>query len=324
MRVVRPVVYTAIVFALLTAVCAAPQSPPAARRANNRIDVTAVSVPLNAQDPSQRAIGDFLYAGGVALTSRQTDRLHGLSDLEVLPGDRLTAVSDDGDLVEARLLFDDAQHLVGVTDVRIGPLMSEDASPLTDKADADAEGLAILPNGDRLVSFERRHRILLYPANGGLPRRVPAPNASFPANEGLEAVSIDPERGDDAYVAGAEASGETWTCRLSSTCTKGPTVEKPQEFGLVSMKRVRGLDTVYLLRAFDAVRGSRISLQIFRSGTRVATMNMARPLTVDNYEGIAAVPRSNGGVRFYLLSDDNGGNPQRTLLMAFDWIAAVR
>ena len=89
----------------------------------------------------------------------------------------------------------------------------------------------------------------------------------------------------------------------------------------MSMKRLPDMRTVYLLRAYDVVRGSRISLQIFRSNTLVARMDVAAPLTVDNFEGVAAVPRTDGGVRFYLLSDDNGDASQRTLLLAFDWQA---
>jgi hypothetical protein len=298
----------------ITAVYSLPQSTP-----TRALAVEAIPVPLNPQDPSQNAIGDFVYAGGLQLRANQSDRFHGLSDLEVLRSDRLVAVSDDGDVVEARLVFDAMQRLVGVADVRIGALLGEDGRPLREKADADAEGLAILPNGARLVSFERHHRILRYPAIGGLPRGVPSPSESLPPNEGLEALSVDPEAGADAYIAGAEASGDTWRCRLSSRCTAGPTVAKSQEFGLVSMKRIRGLDTAYLLRAFDAERGSRISLELFRSGRQIANLEMATPLTVDNYEGVAAVPRSDGSVRFYLLSDDNGSDRQRTLLLAFDW-----
>jgi hypothetical protein len=317
---VRSVVAIGIVAGSIAALYAGFQTTrPFPPRSNTAIRIEALPVPLNPENVSQKSIGDFVYAGGVALTSPQTDRLHGLSDLEVVGNDRLVAVSDDGDLVEARLVLDAMQHLVGVADARIGPLMGEDGSPLIDKTDADAEGLAILPNGDRLVSFERRHRILLYPPDGGTPRRVPSPAESFPSNEGLEAVSVDPDAGADAYVAGAEASGDTWTCRLSAGCTKGRSVAKLPDFGLVSIKRLRGLDTVYLLRAFDAARGSRVSLQVFRSGSLIAQMDMARPLTVDNYEGVAAVPRNDGGVRFYLLSDDNGSSRQRTLLLAFDW-----
>ena len=42
------------------------------------------------------------------------------------------------------------------------------------------------------------------------------------------------------------------------------------------------------------------------------------PATVDNFEGIAAVRRPDGGVRLYILSDDNFNPGQRTLLLAFD------
>ena len=211
---------------------------------------------LHPENPSELAIGDFLYAGGLKLTSRQTDRLHGLSDLLVTATGRLTAIGDDGILLDARLVLDGAERLVGLTDASITLLTGEDGKPLSDKADTDAEGLALLPSGDRLVSFERHHRIWLYPAAGGPPRPVPMPGVSFPPNGGMEALAADPEAGADAYVVGAEVSGDTWTCHLQSTpCIKGPTVDKPAEFGLVAINRLPGMQTVYLLRAFDRRTG---------------------------------------------------------------------
>ena len=209
---------------------------------------------------------------------------------------------------------------MGLADARLTLLTGEDGKPLTDKAAADAEGLALLPNGDRLVSFERRDRIWLFPAAGGPPRPMPMPAVSFPSNGGMEALAADPEAGADAYLVGAEISGDTWTCHLLSTpCIKGPSVDKPEEFGLVAIKRLPQMQTAYLLRAFDEARGNRTSLQIFRSGSVVARMDLAAPMTVDNYEGLATVPGTDGGVRFYLISDDNGRADQRTLLLAFDW-----
>jgi len=300
-------------------VLAAPQSGPVVP-IGGPISIDVVPVPLNPQNPSEMGIGNFLYAGGLVLTSRQTGQLHGLSDLEVTGTDRLTAVGDLGILVDARLVLDGAGQLVGLADARLTLLTGEDGKPLSDKADADVEGLALLPNGDRLVSFERRDRIWLYPAAGGPPRPVPMPAVSFPPNGGMEALTADPEAGADAYVVGAEVSGDTWTCHVLSTpCIKGPTVDKPTEFGLVAIKRLPGMHTVYLLRAFDDARGPRISLQVFRSTDMVARMDMAAPMTVDNFEGLAAVPRPDGSVRFYLLSDDNARDSQRTLLLAFDW-----
>lgn len=310
---------TVAVLGPITGALAAPQSDAVATISSRSVSIDAVSVPLNSQNPSETTIGDFVYAGGLELTSKQTGELHGLSDLEVSGTDRLTAVGDFGILLEARLAFDAADRLAGLSDARITRLIAENGKPLSAKADADAEGLTLLPNGDRLVSFEGRHRILLYPADGGSPRRVPIPSVSFPRNGGVEALAADPDAGADAYIIGAEVSGDTWNCRLSTTCVKGATVDKPEEFGLVALKRLPGMQTAYLLRAFDPVRGVRSSLQIFRSTTMVARMDMALPLTVDNFEGLAAVPRPDGGVRFYLLSDDNALAIQRTLLLAFDW-----
>jgi hypothetical protein len=299
---------------------AAPQSTPAAPLSGIPISIDAVSVPLNPQRPSDEAIGDFRYAGGLVLTSRQTDQLHGLSDIEVRDHDRLTAVSDLGNLLEARLVLDGSERLVGLADARMTPLTDEEGKPLSDKADADAEGLALLPGGDRLVSFERRDRVWRYPVGGGPPKPAPKPAASFPLNGGLEAVAADPEAGLDAYIVGAEVTGDTWSCRLSSpSCGKGPTVAKPQEFGLVGIRRLPGMRAVYLLRAFDEKRGSRNSLQVFRGTAMIARLDLAPPMTVDNFEGIAAVPQPDGRIRFYLISDDNAVDRQRTILLAFDW-----
>ena len=309
----------ASVVGLMTGIWAAQPSPltPAS---SGPISIDVVSVPLNPQNPSATSIGDFHYAGGLALTSRMTDRLHGLSALEITDTGKLIAVGDTGVLLEARLVFDGASRLVGLTEARLTPLTGIDGKPLTDKEHADAEGLALLSNGDRLVSFERDHRIWLYPAAGGAPRRVPSPDGPFPPNAGMEALATDPEAGADVYVVGAETSGDTWTCRMSApSCVKGLTVAKPEEFGLVAMARLPGRLAVYLLRAYDDVRGSRISLQIVRSTDVVARMDLARPMTVDNFEGVAAVPRTDGGARLYLLSDDNSRDSQRTLLLAFDW-----
>jgi hypothetical protein len=315
-----PCLMAAAIISSMACVSTGPQSNPVEPTSSGPISIDVVPVPLNPQDPSDTAIGDFRYAGGLELTSRQTDLLHGLSALVVTATGKLTALGDDGILLDARLILDGAERLVGVTDARLTLLTGEDGKPLSDKADADAEGLALLASGERLVSFERRDRIWLYPAAGGLPRPVPMPEVSFPPNGGMEALAADPEAGPDAYVVGAEVSGDTWTCHLRSlSCIKGPTVDKPEEFGLVAIGRLSGLRTVYLLRAFDAARGTRSSLQIFRATTMVARMDIATPMTVDNFEGLAAVPRPDGGVRFYLISDDNARADQRTLLLAFDW-----
>jgi hypothetical protein len=310
-----------VVSASIVAAGAAPQPCPVTTAPiGSSISVDTVPLALNPQNPSDLSVGEFRYAGGLELTSRQTVRLHELSDMFVTGTDRLTAIGDEGILFDACLILDRSQRLVGVRDAHLTLLTGEDGKPLSDKAETDAEGLTQLPNGDRLVSFERHHRIWLYPASGGPPHPVPSPKADLPSNEGMEGLAADPESGTDAYLVGAERTGDVWTCRLSSTaCIKRPSVDKPEEFGLVAISRLPRKQTAFLLRAFDPARGPRITLKILRETTLVAQMDMAAPMTIDNFEGMAAVPWADGRIRFYLISDDNSSPSQRTLLLAFDW-----
>jgi hypothetical protein len=299
-------------------------SPPLASTApassHGRISVDTVPVPLNSQDASVTVLGDFRYAGGVTLRSSRTTLLHELSDLIMTGSDRFAAVGDQGVLFEGRFVFDEGGSLAGVADTTITRLIGEDGKPLT-RATGDAEGLAQLPNGDRLVSFERRPRILLYPRSGGRPREVPSPAVAFAPNAGMEALTTDPEAGADAYMVGAEGSGEIWTCRLTAPCVKSSAIEKPDGFGLVSLNRLPGGITACLLRAYEPIPGVHVIVEILRGSTVIARMDLAPPLTVDNFEGMTSVLRADGRRRFFLISDDNHSPVQRTLLLAFDWTA---
>jgi hypothetical protein len=316
----RPLIIAA---ALALAACSGqPPLPVQPIAAGPQITVHATALPLDPDQPAPARIGGFAYAGGLRLTSPDTSRLHGLSDLFVRPDGSLVAISDDGDRFEARLALDGAGRLVGVTDGRLFPLDGEDGQPLSarGKAEADAEGLAVLADGTVLVSFERDHRILLYPADGGRPRRAPQPQAQFPGNAGLEALAADPARGADAYIVGAESTGQTWSCTLSAGCAEGARPALPEEAALVAVTPLPHGGRAYLFRAFSLLKGVRITLRIVDAqGATVDQMKLAAPLTVDNLEGLAAVPRADGSIRFYLLSDDNFSKLQRTLLLAFDW-----
>jgi len=307
---------------LLAACAAAPALPAHPQPADGAVAIDARPVPLNPQAPRQDRVGAFVYAGGLELASRDTSRLHGLSDLKIWPDGRLLAVSDEGDLLDARLTLDAAGRPAGLAEARLNPLRGEDGSPLSaaGKNEADAEGIAELADGTRLVSLERDDRILAYPPGGGPPRRAPALDEKFPFNLGMEALAADPAAGPDAYLVGGEASGRTWACRLSSPCVEGPTVEKPQDAGLSAMAALPGGRRAYLLRAFSPLQGVRVWLRVVdASGATLDEIKLAAPLTADNFEGLAALPRPGGSVRFYLISDDNFSSLERTLLLAFDW-----
>ena len=308
--------------ALLLAACGQPTAelPRAPVPAGPGIAIEAQAVPLNPANPAQAAVGDFVYAGGVKLTSAQTSRLHGLSDLDVQPDGSLTAVGDEGDLLRARVVLDDSGRLNGLADARLTDLVGLDGKPLQGKDNRDSEGLALLPSGDLLISFERKDRIWLYPKDGGPPHAVPSPAIQFPYNEGMEALAPDSQRGPDAYFTGGETTGRTWSCTLTAPCVEGPKVGLGVGFGLVAARRMPQGRTAWLLRAFNPVTRSVIQLEITdQTGNVIDMMQLRGPLTVDNFEGLAAVAGKDGAVRFYLISDDNFSSTQRTLLLAFDW-----
>jgi hypothetical protein len=291
------------------------------------IVVDAEPVLLDPADPARQSLGHFTYAGGIAITSRQTQRLHGLSDLKVWPDGRFLAASDQSDLFEGRIVRDRAGRLIGISDGRIGTFKDDKGVSLFTfgQVEMDIEGIARFPNGDRLAVFEQRDRVLLYPRGGLPPRSAPMPQVKFEYNNAMEALALEPLVAQDAYRIGIESTGATFICRLSTACV--PDIRLDLE-GLA----LTGLDVLpdgriaYLLRDFDSRRGNTVRLKIAdRQGKVLDGMELARPLSVDNFEGVAAVPLRDGRFRFYLLVDDNfgsyAGKPtgQRTLLMAFDW-----
>ncbi len=292
------------------------------------IHVEAQAVPLDPTEPGRDRIGAFAYAGGLALTSADTARLHGLSDLKVWPNGRFLVQGDEADQVEGRIRLDAKGRLIGLDSVRIHALKDADGQDLYAKGQRmrDAESVAELPNGDRLVGFEENDRVLLYPANGGPPREAPKPDVKWVFNKGMEALDFDPAAGRDGYRVGVEASGATFVCRVSAACVPGPTVALGDGYELSGLAVLPKGRTAYLLRAFDPARGNRIRLRIEAAdGAVVDELMLARPLSVDNIEGVGAAPRPDGSIRFYLVSDDNFGTynglptHQRTLLLAFDW-----
>ncbi len=84
--------------------------------------------------------------------------------------------------------------MIGVADARLGDMIDQTGKalrwPLT-----DSEGLARQPDGSFIVSFERRHRIWIYPAADPpfsiRPRALPVPPdlQKAPANGGIEAIA---------------------------------------------------------------------------------------------------------------------------------------
>ena len=316
-----------LVVTLSTVACLAAQS---ASPAATKVAVTVTPVALNPSNPSQQSVGRFAYAGGVALEAAPALRFGGLSDIDVTSDGRVFAVIDDGRFVEASLGLDRQGRLTNVADVRMTQLVGLDGQPLIEKVVADAEGLALLPSGDRLISFERQHRIWRYPPGGGVPAPAPVPDSAsgFPLNAGLEALAALPAAAPGSYLAGSEGGG-VWLCTFVGACQDTQLGSRlPPDYGLTAIAASPDGQTIALLcRAFDEQRGVRVTVKLVgrdaidsAAAPQLDELVLTDPLTRDNFEGIAIVNGSQPGVlRLYLLSDNNFSASQHTYLLAFDW-----
>ena len=290
------------------------------------IHVIATPIPLDPSDPNDVVVGDFHFAGGLVLTSPDTTRLGGLSDLKISPGGDLISESDEGDLLRAHLRLDAAGRPVALDDATLGSLLGLDGRPLQGKAEADSEGVAVWPNGDLMVSFERDHRIWLYPATGGPAHAIPKPDIAMPDNEGMEGLTLAPTHGADAYWVGVEG-GSIWLCHLSGGCSRWTALMSPP-FGyrLTSLAETASGDLVILHHSFNPLTfQSRIQVSIVSvpaapdgKSKLKAQFKLGPPMTVDNFEGVTTGKAPGGGLRLYLIVDDNFSTREQTLFYAFD------
>lgn len=308
---------------LALAGCAARAEGPAGARP---IRVTAQAVPLDPKDPRAERIGRFAYAGGLHLTTRDSSLFGGFSDLKVSPSGDLVSESDEGSLMRAHIRLDARGRLAGLDHATLAPLTGPRGAPLDGKRESDAEGVAVWPNGDLMVSFERDHRIWLYPHRGGDPVALPEPPIAMPDNEGMEGLALAPSQGPDAYWVGVEG-GSIWLCRLKAACRQYTGLPKPPLlFRLPALAETPDGRLAILHHSWTPLTGNRVHILIVTipktpegASRQVDRLELSPRLNIDNFEGLAVVARPGGGDRLYVISDDNFSPSQRTLLEAFDW-----
>ncbi|MEL7546530.1 MAG: esterase-like activity of phytase family protein [Pseudomonadota bacterium] len=266
---------------------------------------------------------DGMSLAGIWVLESPRQAFGGLSGLVADESGALIAVSDQGQFVSLPM---DRETGAPAEMGRMAPMRGPDGAPLSGKSQGDAEGLA-LRDGVAFVSFERDHRVSAFDLEGcrGAAQEVvlarlnrTLAGVALPDNRGPEGLAILPDGtlriGIEARETGAAVSGTMMT-----DGTLGNVVETtPPAFQLLT-----GLDhrdglmaTVY--RAYDPVRGNRISFTVARGTALVASGTLKPPEPVDNIEGIALGPLNDGKRRLWLISDDNFNPRQRTLLFAFD------
>jgi hypothetical protein len=316
--------------------CAAACSPTAADAPMEdqwrHIELKAAPVELGAAQT-----GALKFRGGLWLTSTD-EQFGGFSGLEVLEDGQLVAVSDRGRWLSARIRLDADGTLVGLDEARLAPLRDERGELFRRRQDVDSEGLTQLADGRFAVSFEQSQSIRIYDLNrdGPFGEAAPGPaladTAQLAPNVGLEALAT---AADGALIAGAERGWEAdtriWRAPLRSPEAAPPGAHYPLEFGfaLVGLDRLPDDDFVALERFFAPAIGAKIRVarvaaaDLEAPGCVVRKTELAlfeAPLALDNFESVSAVRAPDGGVRLYIVSDDNFSTAQRTLLYAFDLV----
>ncbi len=300
------------------------------------IELKVSTVVLNPENPTERRVGRLLFLGGLALRSERR-AFGGLSGLTLSPsGDRVIAVSDRGYWFTARLIESEDGRLEGLTETEYGPILDDGGAALGGRW-RDAEAVEIGPAGSFFVSFEQHHRIWRYDARASIllarPVQLRQPPAfrTMPSNGGIEALTV--LSGGELLALSEDGRDQNddrlgWILHLGTSTPVS--LRANGQFRPTGLTLLPGGDLALLERRFSyvgglAIRISRIPRSAIRPNAVLVSQEIAvleRPLTIDNFEGIAAAPAPDGGVWIYLLSDDNFKAVQRTLMLKFQLVGA--
>ncbi|MBS0549265.1 MAG: esterase-like activity of phytase family protein [Proteobacteria bacterium] len=323
-----------LTFALAVAACVGgpPSTPVGAEPLP--LEIRSTAMPFKIDDPAAKQIGKLIWRGGISLLANSR-HFGGWSDLVVSPDNRsLTAISDVGSWLTATIERDAKGDLVGLGNGRIGPLRDLAGRQLVGKQESDAEGMALMPDGSWLVSFEGEHRIWHYPTLEATPRalNVPGNFDRQPNNGGVEAITVLPDGRivalSESYVIrpglgigwiGKPLGGDRYLWDMFE-------YKKVPDFSPTAIRLMPDGAFVVLERAFDFVRGVRVRVMRFPGedlGVDAVIepeelAKLASPYAVDNLEGIAATTGARGETLLWLMSDDNFNPLQRNLLLLFE------
>jgi len=309
---------------------------PAARAdAPSPVTVTAAPVPAFVPAaPQETRFGALRYIGGLILRSSD-GRFGGISSMTIdSAGRAMVAITDTGDWITASLHYD-GEIPAGLSDASMGPLLDADGQPLSPKENADAESLARLPDGDLIVGFERRHRILRFGRDfaAGTPARLFSQRpwmASLPANRGIEALAVIPGGGEVVALAERklDAAGDHtgWILDASGRERGEFHVRRRGGFDITDAAFLPDGSLLLLERYFAApihleIAIRRIAPGEVRPGARIdgeVILQADRSAMIDNMEAIAVHEGASGRPVITIVSDDNFNFLQRTLLLQFE------
>jgi hypothetical protein len=303
--------------------------PTAAQTASRDLLVELVPVDVDAKRPERTDFGSLTLLSAFHLESKDK-RFGGLSGLSIGDDGRLYAVSDRGYWLSARMATDKNGALTNLTDWQIAPILTPAKTPVTGKL-RDAEALTQTHDGSFLVGFEGAHRIWRYSAPPNTftstPIAVPIPSAiaRAPGNGGIEGLTTlpdgrllvlteqfaNPDRSFKGWLLDQDQSAE-----LSYVPAEG--------FRVTDCAALDNGDVLVLERHYKhfGILSARVTLveaDSLKLGAKLVgkeLLKLEQPLATENYEGIAA-DRTPQGTIIFIVSDNNYGSFQQTLLLQF-------
>ena len=308
--------------------------------ASQPIKIKSESILFDRDKPRKTRFGKLEWLGTLRLTS-PSPNFGGYSGLVLdKTGTRLLAVSDKGLWLGATITYR-AGKMEKLTGGKVGILHGIDKKPLSRKFIADAESMVMEQpgsvTGTAYVSFERKHRIAVYPVtkNGfGTPRRhlaLPARVKSVDPNKGIEGITIlraGPLKG--ALLAFTEEylddQGDHVGWLIGGPKPGMVTFKRRGGFAITDLASLPDGDVIVLERRFrfsDGVkmRLRRIKLEDIKAGEKLdgdVLLKTDDLREIDNMEALAVHRDGQGRNILTILSDNNFNTRfQRTLLMQF-------
>jgi hypothetical protein len=344
-RVARPLFAATVVLSTLVAGAVAGDTPrrPLPERA---VAITAHALPdFRIGRPADRDFGALRFVGGFEIEA-DTRAVSGLSGLLVREdGAAVTAITDRGVALSARVDRDSDGRPTGLSSARIRGLEATDPSAFTGFAEADSEGFAHTgaAAGDRLwISFETVPRIMTGTLGAdGLPGPLTPIDLAGPVRrlrhtKGLEALAYGPP-GDgplgDRLVAIAERpqrgvdTGERPGWVLSTDGTEVAAFRLSDSgFDITDATvgpdgRLWVLERLFTLADGVSTRVRRIDPADIVDGAVVEGEEVLRAdlaHQIDNMEGMDVWTAPDGRTMLSLISDDNGSFLQRSLYLEFE------
>ena len=300
----------------------------AAQTSNLRL-VELMPVDVDPKQPGRRNFGSLMLLSAFRLESKDK-RFGGLSGLAVGTDGKLYAVSDNGYWISAKMVTDPNGVLSDLIDWRIASILTATKTPVNG-AMRDAEALAVTRDGSFLVAFEGNHRIWRYDPppqtfeSAPIAVPIPAAIARAPSNGGIEGLTM---LSDGRLLALTEEFENTDGSFKGWVINNGRFAElsyvPADGFRVTDCAALNNGDVLVLERRYVpfGILSARLTLvkaNSLQAGAKLIgkeLLKLEQPLAVENFEGIAAQQTSKGTI-IYIVSDDNYGRFQQTLLLQF-------